>query len=382
MSTFVRNPFVITPYVPEEFFCDRDSETQQLCKHILNGRNVALFAKRRLGKTGLIRHCFAQKEIRENFNTFLIDIYPADSLKEMVAIFTNEIFSKKEYFGTADRILQGIKSLRPQLEYNSLTDSISLTPLIGEIRYPEKTLEELMAILDGGDKPCVVAIDEFQKIREFKESNMEAYLRSVIQKCRNVQFIFTGSITHSMTNIFTSPSMPFYNSAIQMTIGTIDRDVYRDFVQKMFARYGDGKQISDELIFRCYDYFGGVTWYIQLLMNEAFAMAGTGKRLEAEDFDEIYSGIIAQQHFSYNDQYSRYSSKQKSLLQALAFESAEGANITSEAFLSKYSLGSSSSVQTAGNGLIKRGIVSESEGKKQIADLIFREWIRRNVLRL
>lgn len=50
MENFFRNPFVITPYVREEYFCDRMEETAQLCKHILNGRNVALFARRRLGK--------------------------------------------------------------------------------------------------------------------------------------------------------------------------------------------------------------------------------------------------------------------------------------------------------------------------------------------
>lgn len=38
MENFFRNPFVITPYVT------------QLCKNILNGRNVALFARRGLGK--------------------------------------------------------------------------------------------------------------------------------------------------------------------------------------------------------------------------------------------------------------------------------------------------------------------------------------------
>ena len=38
MEFFFRNPFVINPYVT------------QLCKHIFNGRNVALFARRRFGK--------------------------------------------------------------------------------------------------------------------------------------------------------------------------------------------------------------------------------------------------------------------------------------------------------------------------------------------
>ena len=37
MENFFRNPFVITPYVREEYFCDRTEETAQLCKHILNG---------------------------------------------------------------------------------------------------------------------------------------------------------------------------------------------------------------------------------------------------------------------------------------------------------------------------------------------------------
>lgn len=379
MSNFIRNPFVTTPYVPEQFFCDRESETRQLCKHILNGRNVALFARRRLGKTGLIRHCFEQKEIQDNFNTFLIDIYAAGSLKEMVSIFANEIFSKSEYFGIGDRLLQGLRSLRPQVEYSQLTGSVSFTPVIGDIRYPAKTLEELMEILDSGKKPCVIAIDEFQKIREFKEDNMEAYLRTVVQKCRNITFVFTGSITHSMTNMFTSPAKPFYNSAVQMGIDVIDRNVYRDFVQKMFSVYGGGKEIDDELVFHCYDYFSGVTWYIQLLMNEAFAMAVPGKKLGIGDFEALYSSIIAQQHFSYSEQFSRYSEKQKALLQALSLEGSGGAGVTSEAFLAKYGLGSASSVQTACNSLMDRGVIAESGGKKQIGDLIFAEWLRRSL---
>lgn len=377
MGNFVKNPFIITPFVPEEYFCDREMETALLCKHILNGRNVALFAQRRLGKTGLIRHCFAQKEISETFNTFLIDIYAANSLKEMVAIFANEIFSKSEYLGIKDKLLQGLKSLRPQIEYSQLTDSVSLSPIVGDVRYPDKTLEELMQILDSGKKPCVIAVDEFQKIREFKEDNVEAYLRTIVQKCRNIIFVFTGSITHAMTNMFTSPAKPFYNSAVQMTIGVIDRPVYRDFVQRMFSEYGGGKRIDDGLIYKCYDYFNGITWYIQLLMNEAFAMAEPGKAIGEDDFPAIYSAIIAQQHFSYSEQFSRYSGRQKSLLQALALEGTDGANVTSEGFISKYSLGSQSSVQTACKSLMKHGVVTEIKGKKQISDLIFGEWLRR-----
>ena len=115
-------------------------------------------------------------------------------------------------------------------------------------------------------------------------------------------------------------------------------------------------------------------------MNEAFAMAEPGKTIGEKDFQAIYSAIIAQQHFSYNEQFSRYSEKQKSLLQALALEGSAGANITSNAFLSKYTLGSASSIQAACRSLMKLGVIAETDGKKHISDLIFSEWLRRNLV--
>lgn len=38
--------------------------------------------------------------------------------------------------------------------------------------------------------------------------------------------IYTGSIGHSMNNIFKSPDKPFYNSAVMMTIDVIEKNHY------------------------------------------------------------------------------------------------------------------------------------------------------------
>ena len=186
MENDIRNPFILTPNVPEKYFCDRENETELLCKHILNGRNVALFSGRRLGKTGLIRHCFEQKSIKDHFNCFIVDVYPAGSLKEMTSIFAREVFSDNTVTGLRDRLLKGIRSIRPSIDYNELTSTISVSAGIGDIKEPEKTLEEILAVLDSLKKPTVVAIDEFQKIRDFTEKNAEAYLRTAFQKCKNI----------------------------------------------------------------------------------------------------------------------------------------------------------------------------------------------------
>lgn len=54
----ILNPFVVGRYVSDHYFCDREEETEFLTKQVVNGRNVALISSRRMGKTGLIWHCF------------------------------------------------------------------------------------------------------------------------------------------------------------------------------------------------------------------------------------------------------------------------------------------------------------------------------------
>ena len=63
------NPFITNGYISAEYFCDRVTETETLTRYITNGNNVALISPRRLGKTGLIEHCFHQKHIGDKYYT-------------------------------------------------------------------------------------------------------------------------------------------------------------------------------------------------------------------------------------------------------------------------------------------------------------------------
>ena len=57
----MKNPFLTYGYNGAEYFCDREQETKRLTSLLINGNHVALISPRRMGKTGLIRHCFAQQ---------------------------------------------------------------------------------------------------------------------------------------------------------------------------------------------------------------------------------------------------------------------------------------------------------------------------------
>ncbi|MBR3432161.1 MAG: hypothetical protein IKH05_01245 [Bacteroidaceae bacterium] len=65
---------------------------------------------------------------------------------------------------------------------------------LGAYTNPSTTLDEIFNYLSSAEKPCLVAIDEFQKITDYPQGqNVEAALRTHIQRCPNATFLFSGS---------------------------------------------------------------------------------------------------------------------------------------------------------------------------------------------
>lgn len=95
----MQNPFVTKGYAGAEYFCDRVKETQDLMKLLTNDNNMALISPRRLGKTDLIHHCFAQPEIRGRYYTFIIDIYATNSLADFVDLLGQAILEELKPLG-------------------------------------------------------------------------------------------------------------------------------------------------------------------------------------------------------------------------------------------------------------------------------------------
>lgn len=86
-----------------------------------------------------------------------------------------------------------ISSLRAGFKLDSITGEPTFDIGLGDIHAAEATLDEIFAYLEQADKPCIVAIDEFQQIGNYAEKNVEAILRTKVQHCRNAHFIFAGS---------------------------------------------------------------------------------------------------------------------------------------------------------------------------------------------
>lgn len=371
----ILNPFIIGKYAGPEFFCDRASEADLLCHNLVNGRNVALMSDRRLGKTGLIEHTFATRLPKEEYYTFLIDIYTAKNLREFTYLLANEmfrVFSRKQTLLT--RLVTFLKSLNLSVTYSALTGEPEVSLKLGQLSNPDVTLDELLSYLAQADKPCIVAIDEFQQIAYFEEKNMEELLRTKVQHQQNTNFVFAGSEKHLMEDIFNDPERPFYNSVVFQQLLPIKKDVYVDFAQVLFTTYG--KKVDAKLVERLYDYFKGVTWYMQLSMNEAFALTASGEAIDIDNFNTIIRHMIDIKRFTFEDRYQNLTEKQKAVLKALAEEFPNTPAPTSREFIEKYHLKTASSVQTAIKSLVEKKIMREYHGERQISDLLFVLWLK------
>ena len=368
------NPFILGKKIPEELFCDRNEETRTLIKQIRNGRNVALVSPRRLGKSGLIHHCFAQEEIVDNYYTFYIDLYATSSLKELVALLGNEIYRslKSRQSKFVEKFFAMVQSLRLGFSIDSMTGNPTIDLGIGEIQVPETTLFEIFQYLEAADKPCLVAIDEFQQIGAYSEKNVEALLRTYIQRCSTTSFIFSGSKRHVMSNMFNSPSKPFYQSAITMGLTTIPLSTYEAFAIRLFKAYD--KEIDSEVVQMVYDCFEGYTWFVQMMMNELFSITDKGGRCTADMISSAERNILSLQEASYESTMHMLSVKQKQVLHAIATE-GYARTVTSGAFIKKHHLVSPSSLQTALTALIDKNIVVLTDKGYRIEDFFFARWL-------
>ena len=370
----VNNPFVVGKYLSNRYFCDRFEETEFLRKQISNGRDVALISPRRIGKSGLIQHFFSQPDIKERYHVFFVDIYATTSLAEFVYTLGKEIYEQLKPQTTVwkEKFFQVISSFRIGFKLDSLSGNPIFDLGLGDIQAPQTTLDEIFAYINEADKPCIIAIDEFQQIGEYAEKNVEALLRTKIQKCQRAQFIFSGSKRHMMSNMFNSPSKPFYQSAISMGLEPIPVEVYTDFAARMFEE--NGKHVEKSVIETVWKQYDGYTWFVQMMMNELFALTPSGATCLEAQIPVAWHNVIMTQENSYKDLLSNLPPKQKMVLQAIAKEGMAH-NVTSSRFVKKYTLNSASSVQSAVKLLLKNDLITQSDNGYRVYDYFLSEWL-------
>ena len=370
------NPFIVTGKIAPEYFCDRVAESDRLIKSITNGNNLVIISPRRMGKTGLIQFCYDKPEISKDYYTFFIDILHTSSLREFTYLLGKEIYERllPRSRRMAKLFVQTLKSISGKFGFDPVFNLPTFSIELGDIERPEYTLEEIFQYLDHADKRCVVAIDEFQQIAKYPEKNIEALLRTHIQKQGNSNFIFAGSERHMMQEMFSSAARPFYHSADMLELKAIAPEIYIPFVVNHFKKCR--RHIEAASVEKVYNLFKGHTYYIQKTFNEAFADTPEGGECTIETIRDAIDEMIASNDTIFREILSNIPEKQKTLLYAIARE-GEAERITSADFIKRHSLTSASSVQSATKKLLEKDLITDINQVFFVTDKLFAMWINK-----
>ena len=328
----------------------------------------------------MITHCFRQEGINDEYHTFLIDIYATKSLSDFVAVFGSSVIQTLRSKGRAawEMFIGMLTSVRSEISYDMEGKPVWSIGL-GNIEHPATTLDEIFRYLNMADKPCLVAIDEFQQISRYSDGeNVEAALRTHIQRCSNASFLFSGSQRHLMNNIFLSPSKPFYQSVTTMNLQAIPLEKYKAFCQEKFKE-GE-KEISEETVTEVYEKCNATTMYMQRIMNILYMQTPEGKTCSIEQVQPAIDYLLELSSDTYESLFVQIPEKQRNLLLAIASE-RKANEVMSGAFVRKHRLPSASSVSVALKGLLEKDFITFDNGYYSIYDLFFQMWIERRFLK-
>lgn len=374
----MENPFVIKSYESKELFCDREEELQLMLRNYINSSDMTLISQRRMGKTGLILRLFEElKDVRPEIHTIYFDIFASRNIDDFIKLMaeaTMRSFPTKTTMG--EKLLTFIKSLRPQLSFDNITGEPQLQIAYQTAHEKEYTLRGLFDFLDSQNEHIVIAIDEFQQIRDYPEQNIEALLRTYIQQTHNLTFIFCGSKRHLMADIFANEKKPFYSSTTFVSLNEISEESYSTFIRRLFN--DRHRSITDEALQFILDWTRRHTYYTQQLCHTVYADGS--ETVTIDDVKKACEQLMKQGEAVYLQYRQMLTDKQWDYLIAIAKEGSVQ-QITASAFLKAHKIGTPSVSRRLADALCEKGLLNDDVAINgttySLSDVFLSHWMER-----
>ncbi|MCL2435573.1 MAG: ATP-binding protein [Lentimicrobiaceae bacterium] len=370
------NPFSYGTIVKGGSFYDRKEECARIVNTLSGGNNMVLYAPRRFGKTSLIFKAIEELETT-GFLCIYFDCMPVFSLESFVRLYTKALSAKQSNLSRFAQLFSSIiKNIRPILTFGEDgKPEFSIDFANAEVN--ETVISQLLdmpELLAGKNKRVIVFFDEFQEVSKLKNINFEALLRSKVQQQQKTNYLFFGSKTHILKEMFNDKSKAFYNSASQISMGTIPQQETIAFLREKF--YLSNIYIDDEIAKYLISVAADIPHYIQLLASEIWQnMINNQTSVTKTIVDECAHKILMLKSDYYFELFENRSQNQKKLLKALSYERK---NIFSADYINKHRLSAASTLQRSVKELINNGIIEKNGDEYFITDPFFRLFLIEN----
>ncbi len=365
------NPFPVSGYRGQAYFCDREIEIETLHDHLINERNVLLFGWRRLGKTALLQRFFELLE-QTGWETLYIDLLMTRSGAGALNVIADSILRTFGSVGggLSPGLVKLLSRIGAQITFNAQTGQPKVSMGLRPDVPVRSTLETLGDYLTSLDKKIVIALDEFQRVSEYEDLDGEAWFRSRAQSYPNIRFIYCGSHRGVLESMFLEKNRSFYRSTQNISLEPIEREVYTRFISAQFAK--GSVAVADAVAMAIYDWAQGQTYAVQLQCNKLY---GAGVHPAVEAVNQIQREILDQEKSVFQQVVRLLTDNQWNLLKAIAL-SGGVRSVYESSFLRENGLGSQASVQTALKKLLEQEIVVRDRENYRVHDVLFARWIQ------
>jgi len=290
-------------------FIDRQELLEEMSselKDIKSSTGYALYGKRRIGKTSILRE--VQRRLGEDDENVAVYFSVGDLIEFNVVEFCQRLSMEiidayRPYLGLKYRAKELIQTpltmLRKLLDgsefkivYNQLEFLISLNlekdidrnMLIGNtFALPEKLAEST-------NTKCVLMIDEFPSVVELKTNNSKVgdtilkKIRTIFEGWERTTLCISGSIRSTMKLAVLSSASPFYRQLIVKEIGPFEREHTKELLSQAIV-------IPEEGIEEIHNFSEGIPFYVQFIGK----MLERGKSTSLEEIKGIEEEFLREE---------------------------------------------------------------------------------------
>jgi len=346
------NPFLIKTYKGPEYFFDRVKETKKLSDAIRNERNLTLFSDRRLGKTSLIQHVFSQLDTSK-CHPIYIDLFATRNLAQFAQKVTEVVYKSKII--RENIFFRILGSIGASLSFDEHSGIPKIDLNFVNRQKIIKGLPEVFDQLKKNRNQIIIAFDEFQELAGYEEEKAEAYVRTIMQDCPEITFIFSGSKKSLMKEMFASSNRPFFQSTQMMELHEMDKDTYANEIFSVLSNHN--KLYDKGVIYRILEETYCHTGFTQLVLSRVYSESG--EKIDYTLYEMIWEDILEENRSVSREQEFLLPKLQWKVLIAIAKEEFVKAPL-SRGFADKYGLSASSSVARAVKALLDKGLIIES----------------------
>lgn len=371
----METPFVFGKLAVNSNFTNRDEERQQLIGNFNSLVNTVLISPRRWGKSSLVQMAASEaKAGNSELHFCFLDVFSVRTEEQFYQHLAIEVLkasaSKMELL--LDNAGRFLGKFLPKLSFSpDDQNEISLSLDWKEVqKQPEDILNMAEKLATEKGWKFIICIDEFQNTSTFENPlAFQKKLRAQWQKHQHVAYCLYGSKRHMLMDVFTNPSMPFYNFGSLMFLDKIKKESWVSFICDRFKE--TQKHIDSESAALIADLAECHPYYVQQLAQQSWFR--TTDFCSPEIVLEAHQGVIAQISLLFQSKTDELTNSQINFLKAL-IDGVE--KFSSKETLEEYRIGTSANVLRVKNTLENKEIIDIQGNNISLIDPMYKSWLK------